>query len=62
MSECGQLLTAYYQLQIVFTAFGVAAGVGVTLLLAQVLHLNDAIRDLRAEVDALEALLKEADQ
>ncbi len=62
MSECDQLLIGYYQLQIVFTAFGVVAGAGVTLLLAQVLQLNDVIRDLRAEVDALEELFAEADQ
>jgi hypothetical protein len=62
VSECDQLLIGYYQLQIVFTAFGVVAGAGVTLLLAQVLQLNDVIRDLRAEVDALEELFAEADQ
>jgi hypothetical protein len=51
----------------VFTAFGVVAGVGVTLLLAQVLHLNDVIRDLRFglqdaadECDRLEDRLKVA--
>jgi len=63
VSACDQLLTAYYQVAIAFCVFAVAAGAGVGLLLAQVLHLNDVIRDLGAEVDALEELFaKEADQ
>ena len=60
MSACDQLLTAYYQVAIAFCVFAVAAGVGVGLLLAQVLHLNDVIRDLQNEIEYLEDMLKEA--